>query len=66
MTASMGFRMTEFEQHKHKHKHQMVEFEFQMNKTSKQEKETNDVIISNDILYSRILKSTLLYLKLII
>ena len=44
MIEKMGFKRVEFEQHKY----QTVKFESQVNKTSNPEKQTLDVVISNN------------------
>ena len=48
MTASVGFKMVEFE----KQKNITVEYEFQVDETSDPNKQMYDVIIGNDLLYN--------------
>ena len=48
MTASVGFKMIEFEEHKH----QTIEYNFQVDETSDPDKQAYDVIIGNDLLWN--------------
>jgi cytidylate kinase len=48
MTASVGFKMIEFQQHQN----QTIEYEFQIDETSNSKQQNYDMIIGNDLLWN--------------
>jgi ABC-type lipoprotein release transport system permease subunit len=48
MTASVGFKMIEFQQHQN----QTIEYEFQVDETSNSKQQHYDMIIGNDLLWN--------------